>query len=253
MGSTMTEHIDVETPQGSGPFRVELAMGAGRLDVRPGAGQKIIAGTVTYNVEELKPIVTVTGDTVRVEQHVESLRTIRGNIKNDWDLKLGDAPMSFNLKIGAAKGDIDLGGLSLSGLSISQGATDFELSFKRPNQVEMADLSFQAGAAKSDLSGLSNANAESMNFSGGAGDLRLDFSGELRRDLHVSIKAAAGNVVIDVPRGVPARANLSSILSNVKMSGGWTQSGGTYQLPGDGPAISFDLKMSVGQVSLRSS
>ena len=253
MGSTMTEHIDVDTPQGSGPVRLELAMGAGRLDLNPGAGDKIVAGTVTYNVEELKPIVTVTGNTVRVEQRAEAIRSLHGKIKNEWDLKLGDARMAFSLRIGAAKGDIELGGLSLTDLSISQGATDFDLSFKRPNQVEMSALSFQAGAASSELSGLANANAASMDFSGGAGDLRLDFFGDLRRDLHVSVKAAAGNVVINVPRGVPAQANLSSILSNVKMSDGWTRSGGTYQLQGNGPNISFDLKMSVGKLSLHSS
>ena len=253
MGSTMTEHIDVATPQGTGPFRFELAMGAGRLNVNPGAGQKLVEGTVVYNVDELKPIVTVTGDSVRIEQRPEAFRSLHGNVKNDWDLTLGDARMAFSLKIGAAKGELDLGGLSLTDLTISQGATDFDLAFKRPNQVEMSELSFQAGAAKSYLSNLANANAESMSFSGGAGDLRLDFSGDLRRNLRVSIKAAAGNVGIDVPRGVAAEANLSSILSNVKTSGGWASSGGRYVLPGNGPTISFDLKLSIGQLSLRSS
>ncbi len=253
MGSTITEHIDVATPQGSGPFRLELAMGAGRLNLNPGAGQRLVEGTVDFNDEQLKPIVSVTGDTVRIEQRPEAFRSLHGKIKNDWDLKLGDAPMAFSLKIGAAKGGIELGGLSLTDLSVSQGATDFDLAFKRPNKMAMSALSFQAGAAKSDLSGLANANTGSMDFSGGAGDLRLDFSGELRQDLRVSVKAAAGNVVIDVPKGVAAHANLSSILSNVKTSGGWTNSGGRYVLQGNGPTISFDLKLSVGQLSLRSS
>ncbi len=253
VGSTNTETIDVGTPPGSGPYRLELAMGAGTLNLSPGAGEKIVQGTVTYNVDEFKPVVTTSGSTVRIEQGRPSLRSFTGHVKNDWNLTLGNAPMALKLSTGAAKGELELGGLSLTDLTVTQGATDFTVSFSQLNGTTLDTLSYQAGAAKTVMNDLSNANARKMEFKGGAGDLRLDFAGSLQRDLQVSVTAAAGNVVITVPAGVPAVATVNGVLATVTTSGAWSKSGNRYALNGSGPAITFDVKMSVGKLDLRSS
>lgn len=57
----MSEHIDVAFPSGDGLYHLELSMGAGTLHVNPDAVGKIVQGTITYSVEELKPIVFVDG------------------------------------------------------------------------------------------------------------------------------------------------------------------------------------------------
>ncbi len=253
VGSTRTENIDVATPKGDGPYRLELAMGAGTLHLTPGAGGQIVQGTVTYNVDDFKPVVTTSGDTVRVEQGKTTIRSFRGTVKNDWNLSLGDAPMALKLAVGAAKGNVELGGLSLTDLTVDQGATDLEVSFSQPNQVTLDTLTFDAGAAKCVIDGLANANARNMVFKSGAGDLRLDFGGSLQRDLHVSVTAAAGNVVITVPSGMSAVATVNGVMARVTTSGAWAKSGNLYTLDGSGPAITFDFKMSVGALELRSS
>ncbi len=253
MGSTRTDIIDVATPSGSGPFRLELSMGAGTLKLNPGAGVRIVQGTVTYNVDEFQPNVTTSDHMVRIEQGKATVHSITTNIKNDWDLKLGDAPMELKLSVGAARGNLELGGLSLTGLVVEQGASDFTVTFNQPNRTPLERFSYDSGAARSIISGLANLDAKTMEFRGGAGQLKLNFDGSLQRDLQVNISAAAGSVVLTVPRGTAASASVAGMLASTSPSGGWTRSGSGYRLEGSGPTITFNVSMSVGSLQLRSS
>ncbi|HEX3721324.1 MAG TPA: hypothetical protein VHV31_00945, partial [Nitrolancea sp.] len=105
---------------------------------------------------------------------------------------------------------------------------------------------------KSILRGLANLNANSLQFKGGAGTLALDFDGTLQRDLDVSVSAAAGNVVVSMPQGVPAAATISGVLTSVSTHGAWTKSHRQYVTSGSGSSITLDFKMSVGNLELRS-
>jgi hypothetical protein len=250
--STQTDSIDIAPPSTSGITNLELTMGAGTLMLNPGAKDKLVHGSITYNVPALKPTVTTTGNTVRIEQEKSGYAAIRDNVKNDWDLTLGSAPMALTLSIGAAKVRLELGGLALANLAIAQGATDFALTLSQPNLIELDTLRFNAGAARSALRGLGNLNARRLEFKGGAGVLSLDFDGALRQDLAVSISAAAGSVVVAVPKGVPTEASLTGVMTTVNTSGAWTHSHQRYQTPGSGRKITFDFRMSVGKLELRS-
>jgi len=250
--STQTDIIDIAPPSASEVTNLELAMGAGTLTINPGAQDRLVQGSITYNVPELKPLITTHDNTVRIEQEKSGYVAIRNNVKNDWDLLLGSYPLSLKLSIGAAKVRLELGGLALASLSVDQGATDFALTLSQQNLIKLDTLRFHAGAAKSVLRGLGHLNARKLDFNGGAGVLSLDFAGALSQDLAVSINAAAGNVVVAVPRGVPADASLVGVMTTVSTSGTWTHAHQRYQTPGDGARITFDLKMSVGKLELRS-
>jgi hypothetical protein len=65
------------------------------------------------------------------------------NIKNIWELELGDSPMDLSISAGAYKGSMELGGLSLTGLTIEDGAADVELSFSEPNPVDMSIFRYE--------------------------------------------------------------------------------------------------------------
>lgn len=251
VGAIITDSISVDAPAGGGPYELELAMGAGTLELAPGAG-KVVQGTITYNSDLFKPNVTTSGNTVRIEQGRGDFRSIPSNVKNDWNLEIGNVPLALKLSVGAARGKAELGGLALTGLNLSQGASDFSVSFDRPNTTEMGTFRFTAGAARSVITGLANANAATLEFKGGAGDLSLGFDGELRRDMQVNVIAAAGNLVITVPAGVRAVATVRSTVGKVVAGGAWARSGNDYVLSGSGgPQISFTINVSVGRLELR--
>ena len=254
-GPTVTDDIDVPLPLAGAVADVELVFGAGRLDISPGAQGALVAGTATYNVEELKPEVQVEGSQVRIaqdENRLRGLRNIGADVQNRWELQIGDAPLDLRIMAGAYQGRIELGGLSLQNLHVSDGAADVRLSFSQPNQVEMETMRYETGASTVTLTGLANANFADMIFRGGAGDYRLEFSGNLERDATVSIQAGLSNLVIVVPEGTAARLSVDSGFSNVDPSGSWRASGqDAYTLSGDGPELNINVDIGAGNLELR--
>jgi hypothetical protein len=99
--------------------------------------------------------------------------------------------VELKINAGAYKGLFDFGGLAISSLEITDGASDTELAFSTPNLLEMETLRFVTGASKLEIKGLANANFESMTFRGGAGDFKLDFSGQLKRDQQFRLNLAS--------------------------------------------------------------
>jgi hypothetical protein len=159
--------------------------------------------------------------------------------------------MNLLINAGAYKGEFDLGGLSLQSLRIGDGASDVRLDFSAPNKVEMDSLRYNTGASHVELTGLANANFETLVFKGGAGDYKLDFSGELKRDATVTIDAGFSSVTVVVPEGVAARVFVDSGLSNVDIGGNWEKSGNEYSLAGEGPRLTINVNIGAGSLTLR--
>jgi hypothetical protein len=254
-GDTVTEEITVPALDESDAIaEVRLNFAAGQLNLEPGSGDALISGTATYNVEELKPAVTVRQNEVIVAQEGEGfdfIPILGNNVENSWDLRLGVDPMELTIAAGGYQGIFELGGLSLHSLRISEGGADTHLSFSDPNPVEMDLLRYETGASSVIATGLSNANFERMELVSGAGNFTLDFSGDLLRDASVSIKSGLSNVTVIVPEGTAARLRVTGGLSNVDAEGGWRNDGNEYVLEGEGPELTFTVEMGAGNLELR--
>jgi hypothetical protein len=228
--------------------RLTLSFGAGTLNLSPGA-QTLVEGLAIYNVSDLKPQIIESQGSVEIKQG--SLKNIPiEKIKNQWDLKLGAAPLDLTINAGAYSGFFELGGLTLTRLTVKDGAAQVQLSFSAPNQTEMSVLQYETGASNVTLSGLANANFSTLIFSGGAGDYVLDFGGTLKRDGTVTISAGAGDVQLVIPKGVNARVTVESALVNVHFSSNWSQDGNTYFQKGSGPALTMIVKMAAGSLTI---
>lgn len=257
IGQTVTDEINVPSPESSSAMaELTLKFGAGELNLQPGAQGALVSGTATYNVSELKPEITTNSNQVTISTGHQELRGIPAfgkgnNYKNTWDLKLGDAPMQISIQAGAYKGTMELGGLSVSSLDVSDGASEVKLSFSSPNKAEMSNLKYQTGASSVSLTGLANANFSDMVFKGGAGSYTLDFGGELKRDATINVDAGLSSVTIIVPKGVSARVLVDRGLANVDISGDWEKSGSDYTLTGQGPRLTINVNLGAGNLVLR--
>jgi len=139
-GPVTTDEINVPLPiDATRSVDLSLAFGAGILKLHPGASA-LVSGTATYNVSDFKPTVTVNASTVRIQQGNWRLTGIPdiSNIKNEWDLALGNLPLALTIDAGAYKAEYELGGLALTNLTISDGAADTKLNFASPNLAEMS-------------------------------------------------------------------------------------------------------------------
>jgi len=104
---------------------VKIKMGGGDLKII-GDAEKLLEADFTYNVDKLKPEVEFTDGTLIVQHpDVRGYRTLQDikDFRNEWDLRLNnDVPMNLSLEMGAGTSDLQLAGLSLTGLDIILGA-----------------------------------------------------------------------------------------------------------------------------------
>ena len=249
-GPDVTEDISIEYPE-SDIVNLNLKSGAGELTLNPGS-DLLVEGTATYNYDEFKPTVTTDGADVTLRMGEDNINFVPGfnNLKNVWDLKLGSQPLNLSIDSGAYDGTFEFGGLAITRLSISDGAADVELNFSEPNEAEMSTFTYNTGASNVKLLGLANANFTLLDFSSGAGDYTLDFSGNLKRDASVKVETGLSNVIIIVPEGVNAIVTVQGGLSNVNAGPGWERSGGDYVQEGEGPTLTFVVEMGAGNLTL---
>jgi hypothetical protein len=247
-GPEVEESITVADPKRD-ETRLTLSFGAGKLTLSPAPGaQDLVDGTAVYNVQDLKPSIQKSGSSIEITQGDFKRLPPLGDMKNEWELKLSDAPLDLNVKAGAYEGDLELGGLALKSLTVQDGASHVDLSFLEPNQTEMSILRYETGASDVKLRGLANANFSTLTFSGGAGNYTLDFSGDLQRDAIVTIESGLGNLSLIIPEEVDAVVTVEGAALNVNPGSGWTQNGQEYTQKGQGPALTILVKMAAGNL-----
>jgi hypothetical protein len=250
-GPEVTEPITVAAPDSSAT-RLNINFGAGELHLAPGAQGKLVDGSATYNIADLKPEVTTDGNDITIQQGNYKFNGVPtlGNIKNIWDLKLGDKPMELTVQAGAYDGTLEFGGLALTNLTIKDGAANVKASFASPNLTEMSVLRYETGASNVTITGLANANFNTMIFQAGAGDYDLDFSGTLQHDATVTADCGLSNLTLRIPEGVHVIVTVEGGMSSVNTNSGWSQDGKTYTQAGAGPTLTFIIKMGAGNLTL---
>jgi hypothetical protein len=251
-GPTVTDPINIPLPaDASKTVDLSLAFGAGTLNIQPGA-DALVSGTATYNIADFKPIVTANGSTARIEQGNWQLTGIPdlSNIKNEWNLLLGNVPLDLTIEAGAYHAEYQFGGLALTNLTIKDGASDAKLDFSLPNPAEMNLLRYETGASNVSLTGLANANFASLEFDCGAGKYTLDFSGTLKHDGSVHIKTGVSNMTLVIPAGIPTQITVEGGLSNVTYDSNWVRNGNVYTQEGSGPQLTIVAEIGAGNLAL---
>jgi hypothetical protein len=205
---------------------VDIAFGAGELRLRPGVEAGLLEANFTYNVDKLKPVVKEDrhGDRLAVSLRLDTEGlsfNLGDDTRNEWDLRLSErVPLSLFLDLGAAKGRLDLGGLRLTDARIKVGAADVEIEWDELNPVLLDLLNVDAGAASLKMRKLGNAHFDQMNFTGGAGNFDLDFSGDWQESARVSIKTGLSNLTLVVPRDLGVKIDTGDqTLTSVKAEG----------------------------------
>ncbi|MEE8356729.1 MAG: toast rack family protein [Anaerolineales bacterium] len=253
-GETVTESIQVPIPNLNPPLDVNLSFGAGKMTLLPNPGPDLLSGTVTYNVADFKPELTVDDTGVTFKQgnlKINAVPTFNGSIKNEWNIAITNHPIELSIKAGAYSGDFEFGGLALTDLHVTDGASNVNLKFSTPNTSLMNAFRYETGASNITMEKLGNANFQTMIFQSGAGNYSLDFSGVYQHDASVFIETGLSRLIISVPEGIQAEVNLEGPLSKVITSGNWQESGDEYILEGQGPKLIFTIETKAGTVTLK--
>ena len=203
VGELRTESKSVELGDAR-PVLVKMVLGAGDLVVSGGA-EKLLEADFTYNVAKLKPEVEFTDGTL-VVQHpdVRGYRTLQDirDFRNEWDLRLNnDVPMNLSLDMGAGTSDLQLAGLSLTGLAVNLGAGNYTVDLSGDWARDL-DVTIKAGAANITLR-LPRDVGVRVEVEAGVG--RIEASG-LKQDWNVYTNEAYGTsektMQVDIEAGI---------------------------------------------------
>lgn len=242
----LNEAVPVDQESG----KLSISMGGGKLMVNPGA-ESWVTGTIEYNVPIWSPEISRTEESLEISQETEGNFNLPSEkVKNDWNINIGTFPTDLVIKAGAYQGQLQLGGIPLTSVNVTDGASQADIIFDKANPSVMSTLTYKTGASQINLVGLGFANAEMLSFDGGAGSYTFDFSGPLQRDMDVSINYGLGDVKIIIPKGVPAIVTVEGGLNNVELFGTWNIQGNDYELAGSGPKLTFVVKMGLGNLQL---
>lgn len=250
-GPDVTDQISIDAPQAE-TAELRLDFGAGKLNLAPGASDKLVSGSATYNIPTFKPVINQDGANVVIKQGDDQFDGFPDmkDTKNEWNLKLGDMPMDLTINAGAYEGKLDLGGLSLTGLTVNDGASQMEADFSAPNKDKMSIFTYKTGASNVTLKNLANANASSLIFESGMGNYTLDFGGSLQRDASITIRSGMSNLTLVIPEGVAATVKVTGGLSNIQFPSSWSHNGDHYDQAGTGPQLTIVVDMGAGNLQI---
>lgn len=212
---------------------VKIQYGAGRLDVRPTTDPLLFSMQLKYDDANSRPVhrynATMREVTLGIgDQHMRVSRNMKEHTRGELDVALSSAvPMSLDMEVGAAKADVELGGLRLEDLKVSTGAAETNLRFSRPNPAKLRHMEVNVGAAGLTATGLANANARSLKVNGGVGSIDLSFDGSWSDDMDAEVDVALGKLTLRVPDDVGVRITVQRFLSGFDHPG-YTKRGGSY-------------------------
>jgi hypothetical protein len=160
--------------------------------------------------------------------------------------------LDLDITLGAVDADLELGGLSLSALTMQAGASQAVVRFSQPNRSRCRTATITTGAAELTMLGLGNSRCDRIDFEGGMGKVTLDFGGTWTSSSNAAIKMAVGELTLRLPRRAGVRLTLDRFLASFDPAG-LVRSGNGYQSPGYDRAerkLDIDVTTAVGGVRI---
>ena len=207
---------------GESDMRVRIRYGAGRLSVRPAATGALYRMELRYDEDTFEPVAEYAED--RLELGVKGIgKNINWPGNHDsGEMKLTlarDVPMDLDLEFGAVRADVDLGGLQMTRLDISTGASESRIDISEPNRLRMSSAGFEVGAADFHVRNLGNLNAEIITVDAGVGNVVLDFRGQWEGDATVSVDMGLGALELRFPEGLGVKVIKNTFLTSLNSEG----------------------------------
>jgi len=242
----------------SDDLHLRLALGACRLETRPGEGEAWITGVCHDPTGTRAPRILEEGGTVRIteaEPSWERIPAAFGGVPRYALARGKERPLVLPIETGASEFEMDLGGVPIRSLMVRQGAGRFELDFSAPNPHPMELLEVSSGAAGIELENLANANFSEMHLSGGAAGYELDFGGTLSRAAEAKIEAGLSGVEIEIPASTAAKIVAETTLGSVDVGDGFTKKEGAFWTEAGGagaePLLTIRAGVRLGSLQLR--
>lgn len=206
---------------GESEMDVRVKFGAGRLVIEPGDPGTLYRMHLRYDEESFEPVAEY--EPGRLDLGVEGTKhgiRWRKDDKQEMELFLAKGvPMNLDLDFGAVRADMDLGGLQMTGLKLTTGASESRIDISQLNPVRMASASMEVGAADFHVRNLGNLNSEKITVDAGVGKVVLDFRGDWQVDAVVSVDMGLGALELRFPEGLGVQLVRDTFLTSLDSEG----------------------------------
>jgi hypothetical protein len=207
---------------GESGIEVRVRYGAGRLAVQPAEPGVLYRMRLRYDEETFEPVARY--EEAQIDLGLESIRKHidwpGSRDSGEMDLSLArNVPMDLDLEFGAVKAVLDLGGLQMTKLDLSTGASESRVRFSQPNPIRMESATFEVGAADFQVRDLGNLNADRITVDAGVGNVVLSFNGKWERDAAVSVDMGLGALELRFPEGLGVRVVKNTFLTSLDSEG----------------------------------
>jgi hypothetical protein len=240
-------------------LRADLDYRAGGLRIAPGRANELYRMDASYDEDRYFPASSYDAARGTVTLGLQpagegGLRVVsRRQLRQDANVAFSPSvDLDLDLTLGAVHADIELGGLSLSGLSLQAGASQAVIRFSQPNQSRCRAAEVTAGAAELTVLGLGNSRCDRFELEGGMGKVTLDFDGAWTSSTRAEVKMAVGELTLRLPPNVGVRLSLDRFLASFDPAG-LVRAGGGFQSPGYERAerrLDIDVTTAVGGVKV---
>ena len=238
---------------------VKLEYGAGSLRVAPGERNELYRMDLSYDGDRFIPVSDYDASRSFVSLGLRSSGTagVRVSSRNHLQQVASVAlsprvDLSLELNLGAAEAEVELGGLRVSSLDLSTGASRTAVAFSRPNAARCRRAAFSAGAAEFSVTGLGNSRCNEIAFEGGVGSVTLDFGGTWSSSSRAKVTMAMGGLTLRLPRNIGVRITMEKFLSSFEPAGLRRQGDALVSPNYDKTSRHLDLEITsaVGDVNL---
>jgi len=234
--------------------KVEVDYGVGRLTVRPVGEGLLYRMNLRYDEDRFEPVAEYSGHELQVGVDSKGRSRGRGDRESgELALELGrGVPMDLDLEFGAVRADLDLGGLALTDLDLSTGASESIIDISEPNRESMETARFEVGAAEFTVHNLGNLNAQRIEFDAGVGSLVLWLDGDWQQDAHLAIDMGLGALELRIPEGLGIQLHKDSFFTALD-SEGLVKHGDSYESLDWSDAdrrVTIDLDAAFGSVKV---
>ncbi len=241
--------------EGNDEVRVSVEYGVGHFTVRSLDEGLLYRMRLRYDEELFEPVAVYREGRLRLGIESIGRGFSFGGRRQSGTLELELArgvPMDLDLEFGAVRADVDLGGLSLTDLDLSTGASESSIDISEPNPARMRTARFEVGAAEFTVRHLGNLHADRIEIDAGVGSLTLWFDGLWQQNGHVAINLGVGVLELRVPEGLGLRLTKKSFLTALD-SEGLVKRGDVYEsLDWDeaNRRVTIDLDAAFGSVKV---
>jgi hypothetical protein len=238
-------------------IRARVDLKVGQIEVEPGPRSNCYELDLHYNELAFEPKVDFSRDggvadiSVGLEGEGKSFRGIGAN---NLYLRLNpDTPLELETSTGIGECNINLTGMKVRSVVLESGVSETKVTVLEPNPISCEKFRISSGAGELELVGLGNLAFEELEFQGGIGTAKLDFSGDWGTVGEVQIDVGVGGVELQLPRDIGAEIRVSkSFLFDIELPR-FKKQGDTYysdNIDRVSTVIKFRVNAGIGEVEL---